>query len=133
AVDRPLIVTPWRSLIVPDLDEWAAEQIVRVLAPMGLIFDADSPWLLVSACAGQPGCAKSHTDVRADAAAAVISGRASSAPPAGTTTIPADLVTAAGRQHWSGCDRRCGRPRGPVTDVVATPTGYRITTPDETS
>ncbi|WP_277369621.1 precorrin-3B synthase [Rhodococcus rhodochrous] len=45
AVDRPVIVTPWRLVLLCDLDEWTAEQVVRVLAPMGLIFDADSPHL----------------------------------------------------------------------------------------
>ncbi|WP_019925918.1 precorrin-3B synthase [Nocardia sp. BMG111209] len=130
AVDRPLVVTPWRSLVLGDLDEWVAEQVVRVLAPMGLIFDAASPWLLVTACAGQPGCAKSRTDVRADAAAAVAEGRVHDGPP----PSPEHARTAAdpdvsGRQHWSGCERRCGRPRVPVTDVVAEPDGYRITPP----
>ncbi|CAM2884061.1 precorrin-3B synthase [Prescottella defluvii] len=110
AVERPIIVTPWRSLLVPDLDEGAAEQVVRVLAPMGLIFDENSPYLQVSACAGQPGCAKSHTDVRADARAA----------------IEGDDLPDGGRQHWSGCDRKCGRPRGEITDVVAGPEGYRV-------
>ncbi|MBM9835778.1 precorrin-3B synthase [Rhodococcus hoagii] len=110
AVEKPIIVTPWRSIVLPDLEEWAAEQVVRVLAPMGLIFDENSPYLQVSACAGQPGCAKSHTDVRADARAAIESG-----------DLPAD-----GRQHWSGCDRKCGRPRGEITDVVAGPEGYRV-------
>ena len=43
AVDRPVVITPWQSVLLCDLDEWAAEQVVRVLAPMGLIFDADSP------------------------------------------------------------------------------------------
>ncbi|MBM4587147.1 precorrin-3B synthase [Rhodococcus hoagii] len=113
AVEKPIIVTPWRSIVLPDLEEWAAEQVVRVLAPMGLIFDENSPYLQVSACAGQPGCAKSHTDVRADARAAIESG-----------DLPAD-----GRQHWSGCDRTCGRPRGEVTDVVADPDGYRVENP----
>lgn len=130
AVDRPVVITPWRSLILADLDEWAAEQVVRVLAPMGLIFDAASPWLLVTACAGQPGCAKSRTDVRADTAHAVIEGRVSSS---GTTHpalgLAADEVTISGPSHWSGCERRCGRPRGDVTDVVAEPAGYRITPP----
>ncbi|MEU4341058.1 precorrin-3B synthase [Nocardia sp. NPDC023852] len=145
AVERTVFVTPWRSLVVTDLEEWAAEQVVRVLAPMGLIFDADSPWLLVSACAGRPGCAKSHTDVRADAAAAVAAGRVlppaeraervtghAEAKPASRQGIsdapllaPAE-VSVAGRQHWSGCDRRCGRPRGTVTDVVATNEGYHF-------
>ncbi|WP_068066285.1 precorrin-3B synthase [Nocardia xishanensis] len=129
AVERPVIVTPWRSLVIADLDEWAAEQVVRVLAPMGLIFDAASPWLHVSACAGQPGCAKSLTDVRADVTAAVESGRVLPAAAAETSReqiVPAEDVTVAGRQHWSGCDRRCGRTRGDVTDVVATPDGYRV-------
>ncbi|WP_433723077.1 precorrin-3B synthase [Nocardia sp. CA-129566] len=160
AIEHPLFITPWRSLVITDLDEWPAEQVVRVLAPMGLIFDANSPWLQVSACAGRPGCAKSNTDVRADATAAVESGRAQSPPapnpPAGdaeigdpdqpldSTTIDladsgaamdpartieirsAEDVIVAGRQHWSGCERRCGRPRGPVTDIVATENGYRI-------
>ncbi|PTR27516.1 precorrin-3B synthase [Rhodococcus sp. OK519] len=110
AVDKPILVTPWRSILLPDLEEWAAEQVVRVLAPMGLIFDENSPYLQVSACAGQPGCAKSHTDVRADAREAIENGE-----------LPDD-----GRQHWSGCDRKCGRPRGEITDVVSGPDGYRV-------
>lgn len=130
AVERPVYVTPWRSVILADLDEWAADQVLRVLAPMGLIFDANSPWLLVSACAGQPGCAKSRTDIRADAAAAIADHRvgpgAADAPAAG---LPARDLVVSGRQHWSGCERRCGRPRGPVTDVVAEPGGYRRTPP----
>ena len=110
AVDRDVIVTPWRSLVLVDLDEWAAEQVVRVLAPMGLIFDAESPWARVSSCVGSPGCAKSRADVRADLDAAVA----------------ADEI-GAGREHWVGCERRCGRPVGHVTDVVATDDGYRRT------
>ncbi|MBC7303695.1 MAG: precorrin-3B synthase [Nocardia sp.] len=137
AVERPVFITPWRSLVITDLDEGPAETVVRVLAPLGLIFDANSPWLQVSACAGRPGCAKSLTDVRADLAAAVDSGRVhhpgepqNAAPVVAgdqvTELVAADSISVAGRQHWSGCDRRCGRPRGPVTDVVATGHGYRI-------
>ncbi|MGW0176254.1 precorrin-3B synthase [Rhodococcus sp. NPDC003322] len=113
AVEAPITVTSWRSILLHDLDEGVAEQVVRVLAPMGLIFDANSPWLQVSACTGLPGCAKSLADVRGDATDAVRSGR-----------LPAE-----GRQHWSGCERRCGRPRGEVTDVVATGDGYRVDPP----
>ncbi|MEV6096747.1 precorrin-3B synthase [Nocardia sp. NPDC051981] len=131
AVERPVFLTPWRTLVLTDLDEWTAEQVVRVLAPMGLIFDANSPWLLVSACAGRPGCAKSLTDVRADATDAVDTGRVvpTGAPQFTREGLGADDIVAAGRQHWSGCDRRCGRPKGAVTDIIATTDGYRIVPP----
>jgi precorrin-3B synthase len=132
AVERPVFVTPWRSLVVADLDEWTAEQVVRVLAPRGLIFDAESPWLLVTACAGQPGCAKSRTDVRADVAVAVTEGRIRAEGPASASAagVEAGEVAVTGRQHWSGCERRCGRPRGILTDIVAETDGYRIVPPD---
>lgn len=42
AIERPVVLTPWRTLLLCDLDEWAAEQVVRVLAPLGFVFDADS-------------------------------------------------------------------------------------------
>jgi precorrin-3B synthase len=71
----------------------------------------------VTACAGRPGCAKSLADVRSDATSAVAN-----------RTLPADGA----RQHWAGCERRCGRPPGDVVDVVATGSlfdPYRIETP----
>ena len=71
AVDAPMVITPWRSVLVFDLDEGVADAALRVLAPMGLVFDENSPWLDVSACTGSPGCEHSAADVRADAAAAV--------------------------------------------------------------
>lgn len=43
ALERPVVLTPWRTLLLCDLDEWAAEQVVRVLAPLGFVFDAESP------------------------------------------------------------------------------------------
>jgi len=93
---------------VPDL---ADPGVAVALTAAGLVLDAGSPWLRVTACAGRPGCAKSLTDVRGDIVRAVGSG-----------ALPADGA----RQHWVGCERRCGRPAGDVVDVVATPTGYRI-------
>lgn len=41
AIDRPITVTPWRSIVIFDLDEAAADVVLRVLAPRGLVFDAD--------------------------------------------------------------------------------------------
>jgi precorrin-3B synthase len=110
AIEAPLVVTPWRSVLVCDLDEAVADAALRVLAPMGLVFDEASPWLSVSACVGRPGCANSAADVRADAAAAVRTGES------GT------------RRHFVGCERACGSP--PAGEVlVATRDGYRLLRP----
>jgi precorrin-3B synthase len=102
-------LTPWRSVVVPDLAEDAVDDAAVDLYRTGIVFDAESPWALVTACAGRPGCAKSLADVRGDVTAAVAAG-----------TLPAV------RQHWAGCERRCGRPQGDVVDVVATSAGYRV-------
>jgi precorrin-3B synthase len=109
AIGAPLVVTPWRSVLVCDLDEAVADVALRVLAPMGLVFDGNSPWLTVSACTGSPGCQQSAADVRADATAAL--------------DEPAD-----GHRHFVGCERACGSP--PVGEVlVATGDGYRPRAP----
>ncbi|GAA3303514.1 precorrin-3B synthase [Dactylosporangium vinaceum] len=93
-----IIVTPWRTVVVP-----AAAMADAVES--GLVADPASPWAGVTACAGRPGCAKSLADVRADARAAVAAG----------TAEPA---------HWVGCERRCGAPKGRHVEMLATPAGY---------
>lgn len=109
AVDAPVVITPWRSVLVCDLDEGVADAALRVLAPLGLIFDEGSPWLSVSACTGSPGCAKSAADVRSDVAELLTHGRRSEA----------------AHRHYVGCDRACGSP--PAGEVlVATGDGYRL-------
>ncbi len=109
AINAPMAITPWRSVLVFDLDDGVADTALRVLAPMGLVFDKHSPWLSVSACTGSPGCEHSAADVRADAAAAL--------------DDPAE-----GHRHFVGCERACGSP--PVGEVlVATGDGYRPRAP----
>jgi precorrin-3B synthase len=106
AINAPMIITPWRSVLVCDLDEGVADAALRVLAPMGLVFDDNSPWLDVSACTGSPGCEHSAADVRADATLAVV-----------------DHSTA--HRHFVGCERACGSP--PVGEIlIATGDGYRL-------
>ncbi len=105
-VGKPTTITPWASIVIHDLDEAEAEQVVKVLAPLGLVFDVDSPWLKVTACTGLPGCAKSHSDTHADATEMIRS-----------RSFPDGLV------HFSGCDRRCGHPLSSHTEYVATADG----------
>ncbi|MDN4504785.1 precorrin-3B synthase [Dietzia maris] len=45
AVERPTTVSADRVIGLHELTEPMAEQVVRVLAPMGMIFDAESPWV----------------------------------------------------------------------------------------
>ncbi len=116
AIEAPLTVTPWRSVLVFDLDDGVADAALRVLAPLGLVFDENSPWLSVSACTGSPGCARSAADVRADAAQAVESGE-----------IGAGHRHTAHR-HFVGCDRACGSPADAEV-LIATPDGYRARNP----
>lgn len=106
AIGAPVVITPWRSLVVCDLDEDVADVSLRVLAPMGLVFDANSPWLNVSACVGAPGCERSRADVRAEA------------------TRVAEDGDAHGRVHYVGCERACGSP---LTSAVMVATGDGFT------
>jgi precorrin-3B synthase len=96
-----LRITPGRRVVLP-LAPARADP-----AEVGLVTDPASPWLLISACAGRPRCAKALADVQADAAATV-------------TRFPARRV------HWSGCERRCGRTPDVEVDVVATAEGYAV-------
>jgi precorrin-3B synthase len=106
AVEAPLVITPWRSVLVCDLSEEVADVALRVLAPLGLVFDEHSPWLSVSACTGSPGCQHSAADVRADAA----------------MSLEPDSAV---HRHFVGCERACGSP--PVGQVlVASGQGYRL-------
>lgn len=45
AIETDIWITPWNSLVIHGLSDGVADQVVKVLAPMGLIFDANSPWL----------------------------------------------------------------------------------------
>ena len=111
AVQAPLVITPWRSVLIADLDDGVADAALRVLAPLGFVFDEASPWLSVSACTGRPGCAHALADVRADAAAAL--------------TDSAALDDAVPRhRHFVGCDRACGTPAD-ADVLIATGDGYQ--------
>jgi precorrin-3B synthase len=96
------IVTPWRTLVLPD----PAPDARQRLRAHGFVLTGDAPALALSACAGRPGCAKSHADVRADVRAVLAHG---------SGPLP--------RTHVVGCERRCGAPHEAHLDVVALPDG----------
>jgi precorrin-3B synthase len=97
-------VTPWRSVVLAGVGAEAVPELVTA----GLVVESESPWNGVTACAGKPGCAKALADVRADAREVM-------------PRIPGRRAV-----HWSGCERRCGKPTGGFVDLVALGKGYAI-------
>lgn len=104
-----LLVTPWRTLVLPTPAAGAADR----LAGAGLVVDPGHPALRVSACAGSPGCAKSLADVRAHALDLI--GRGGPRTGAGPDML-----------HVVGCARRCGAPHAAHRDAVATGPGTYV-------
>ena len=103
--EREARITPWRSVVLPCLDDAAG--VLREAAGLGFGTDDASPWLRVTACTGRPGCASALADVQADAAGFA-------------ARWPGRIV------HVSGCARHCGRPAATEIDVTATSEGYQI-------
>ncbi|MFF0342442.1 precorrin-3B synthase [Kribbella sp. NPDC004875] len=99
-------VTPWRSVVVP-ADSAGLED--AGLEDVGLVTTPDSVWEGVTACAGRPRCAKALADVRADA-----------------TQLMPGMRRDGRRVHWSGCERRCGKPAAAFVDVLAVSDGYLV-------
>ena len=110
AIGSPVTVTPEREILLGDLDEAVADTVVRVLAPLGFVFDARSPWTTLTACTGAPGCGKSLTDVRGDLGLHIVGLDPDAGPPH--------------PEHWVGCDRGCGSPTRSHVRVLASSDGY---------
>jgi precorrin-3B synthase len=156
-------LSPWRTVVLPDLSPAEAARWAGTLVEAGLVTAPSSPWEGLTACTGRPGCARSLADVQADAAewAGAHPGREPHAQAVPGTSpgaaggadergfsggsaggveeqnfadgsaghaglLAASLEGQGPPVHWSGCERRCGRPRGRVIDVVATGDGYRV-------
>ncbi|HBO55336.1 cobalamin biosynthesis protein CobG [Janibacter terrae] len=87
-LDQRIVVTPWRSVVVPGGAGRAEE-----LAAAGFATAADSPWTVLTACAGAPSCGRTTTRTRDLAREA------------------APFVDVAGPDvHVIGCERSCGHP-----------------------
>jgi len=98
-----LVVTPWRGIVVPNIDRDRAQHIADQLTATGLVADGDSPWSRITACAGAPGCN------RAQGSTSELAHRIA-ADPQQTQGLPIHVVA---------CDHQCGTPAGPHTLVFA--------------
>jgi precorrin-3B synthase len=88
ALTDEVVLTPWRSLVIPN-----AALLAPLLRAVGLTATPTDPWARLSACTGAPWCAR-------------------------TTSPTMDLARASARNlgptgprvHVVGCERACGAP-----------------------
>ncbi|MFX1674865.1 precorrin-3B synthase [Paraburkholderia sp. A2WS-5] len=102
-------LTPWQSVLIPDVPAPAIEDAKQRLASPGFLLDARAPLARLIACAGSTGCAKGLADTKRDALDLA-------------QRLP-DGVAA----HLSGCPRSCAAAHcAPYTLLAVEPGRYDL-------
>ena len=65
--DGTLRITPWQSVLLPDIRTLSVPVVLAALNALGLACDCAEAITHLIACAGSTGCAKSLADTKADA------------------------------------------------------------------
>ena len=104
-----LHLTPWQSVLLPEVPTHAVQYALDRLAALGFACDRREPLARLIACAGSVGCAKGLADTKADAL------RLAGA-------LPADVEV-----HLSGCSRSCAAAHPvPFTLLAVAPNRYDL-------
>ncbi|WP_408511945.1 oxidoreductase [Paraburkholderia sediminicola] len=104
-----LRMTPWQSVLLPDIAADAAPAVLAEMHALGLACDPAQPITHLIACAGSTGCAKSLADTKADALRL------------------ADRLREGVDVHLSGCPRSCAAAHcAPYTLLAAAPGLYDL-------
>lgn len=99
--DGSLRLTPWQSVLLPNVAEADGEATAQALQGLGLLTDKAAPLTRLIACTGASGCAKGLADTKADALR--VAGH-----------LPADSQQPG--IHLTGCRRSCAAAhRAPFT------------------
>ncbi|WP_408439214.1 precorrin-3B synthase [Paraburkholderia caffeinilytica] len=104
-----LRMTPWQSVLLPDVVAKAAPTVLAEMNALGLACDPAQPMARLIACAGSTGCAKSLADTKADA------------------RLLANRLPDGIEVHLSGCPRSCAAAHcAPYTLLAAAPGSYDL-------
>ena len=109
-----LHLTPWQSVLLPDLRADALPAVLAGLNALGLACEPTQAITRLIACAGSSGCAKSLADTKTDALQLA-------------TRLPAAAAAAALEVHLSGCPRSCAAAHcAPYTLLAVAPGSYDL-------
>lgn len=107
--DGTLRLTPWQSLLLPNVPVERAAAVLGALQASGFVGAAGQPLAQMLACTGSAGCAKGLADTKADA-----------------LQLAAGLATGQA-VHLSGCTRSCAAAHvAPVTLLAVAPGRYDL-------
>jgi sulfite reductase beta subunit-like hemoprotein len=109
---RTVRVSPARTLTLVDVAADRVPRLIAELGGLGLLTRPGSGWDGISACAGLGACVNAQVDVRAAATRRADARRGRAGP------LPAE--------HWTACDRGCGRPAAAGVLVTATSGAVRV-------
>jgi precorrin-3B synthase len=104
-----LRMTPWQSILLPDIAGHAVPDVLKRLQSSGLYCDGAHPLTRIIACTGSAGCIKGLADTKADARRLA-------------TRLP-DIE----QVHLSGCPRSCAVAHtSPYTLLAVSPGHYDL-------
>lgn len=110
--DASLRLTPWQSLLLPNVRREDADHVLARLEGLGLLCSVQQPLAQLIACTGSSGCGKALADTKADARQL------------------ADLFQRRGhalKVHLSGCPRSCAAAHiAPATLLAVAPGRYDL-------
>ncbi|SDS23122.1 precorrin-3B synthase [Pseudomonas granadensis] len=107
--DGSLRLTPWQTLLLPNVMAADAGEVLRRLQTLGLLTEASEPLARMIACTGASGCGKGLADTKGDARQL------------------ATLLPTAVDVHLSGCMRSCAAAHcAPATLLAVSPGHYDL-------
>lgn len=110
-----LRLTPWQSVMVPDVRREKAGQVVGALEDLSFVCTPTHPLATTIACAGSAGCTKGRADTKADA-------------------LLLANAHEAGWLHLSGCERSCASAGvADATLLAVSPGAYDMFVRDATA